>query len=130
MSPAAKEVSLEKLFSQLGGLQTDAARRKLVARHKALVRSEVVKQLAELVVKKIRVNTREALSLADATLLIARNLRRKEDMALALRARANALYANGDNRAAVEHHEKACKLYEALGILRKRRERSAVPSSR
>jgi CHAT domain-containing protein len=118
MSPAGKKVSLEKLFSELGGLQTDAARRKFVSRRKALVRSEVVKQLAELVVEKIRVNTREALSLADAALLIARTLRRKEDMALALRARANALHATGDNRAAVEHHAKACKLYESLGILK------------
>jgi len=32
-----------------------------------------------------------------------------------LRTKANALYACGQNRAAVEHHEQATKIYEALG---------------
>jgi CHAT domain-containing protein len=115
--PATETTSVhEELFAELGRLETDAARRKFVARHKALVSKEVVKQLAELVVEKIRVDTREALALADAVLVIARVSRRKEDLALGLRAKANALYASGNNRAAVEHHEKARKLYETLKI--------------
>jgi len=59
---------------------------------------------------------RKALFLAEGTLLIARKLRRKEEIALAMRAKANALYASGDNHGAVQHHEDAFKLYEALGI--------------
>jgi CHAT domain-containing protein/Tfp pilus assembly protein PilF len=116
MPAAIKETAREELISELAGLGSDAARKKFLSRHKALVRSEVVKRLAELVVEKIRVDTRQAVSLADAALVIARKLRRKEDMALGLRARANALYASGENRAAVEHHEKAFKLYESLKI--------------
>src|SRR5271163_3926675 len=105
----------EELFAELGRLQNDAARVKFVARHKALlVSKESVVQLAELVVEKIRVDTREALALADGALAIARASRQKENLALALRAKANALYASGNNREAVEHHEKAYKLYEAL----------------
>src|SRR5271155_3523261 len=105
----------EELFAELGRLQNDAARVKFVARHKALlVRKESVVQLAELVVEKIRVDTREALALADGALAIARVSRRKEAMALALRAKANALHASGNNRAAGEHHEKAHKIYETL----------------
>jgi CHAT domain-containing protein len=114
MPTATQEISREELFSELAELGTDAARRKFLLRHKELVCSEGVKQLADLVVEKIRVDTRQALSLADAGLVIARKLRRKEDVALGLRARANALYAGGDNRAAVEHHEMAFKLYESL----------------
>jgi len=116
MPVASSKISNEELFSELAGLRSDAARRNFFLRHKALVRSEVVKQLAELVVEKIRVDTRQALSLADTALLLARRLRRKEDIALGLRARANALYASGENREAVEHHEKAFELYESLKI--------------
>src|SRR5271156_468969 len=105
----------EELFAELGRLDNDAARVKFVARHKALlVSKESVVQLAELVVEKIRVDTREALALADGALAIARASRQKENLALALRAKANALYASGNNRDAVEHHEKAYKLYETL----------------
>ena len=49
----------EELFAELGRLDNDAARDKFVARHKAvLVSKEAVLQLAELVVEKIRVDTR------------------------------------------------------------------------
>ena len=116
MLTAANKISREELFSQLGRLEAEPARRKFLSRHQALVRREVLKQLADLVLEKIRVDTKEALRLADAALLIARKLRRKEDLALGLRAKANALYASGDNRAAVDHHEQAIQLYESLAI--------------
>src|SRR6266481_5036854 len=116
MPAASKKISREELFVQLAGLGGDVALRRFLLRHKTLLRSEVVKELADLVVEKIRVDTKQALSLSDAALMIARKLRRKEDLALGLRARANALYASGDNRAAVEHHQKAIELYESLKI--------------
>ena len=112
----ALSVAHEQLLPQLAGLENDAARRKFLSRHKGLFSSEVVKRLAELVVDKIRVNTHEAAALADCGLLIAQALKSKEDLALALRAKANALYANGDNRAAVEHHQRAFAIYEELKI--------------
>ncbi|MGA2809944.1 MAG: CHAT domain-containing tetratricopeptide repeat protein [Candidatus Acidiferrum sp.] len=116
MPGAEKTGSREELFAELSLLASGAARQKFIASHKQLVSKEVVKQLAELVVEKIRVDTREALALADGALAIARVSRRKEDLALALRAKANALYASGNNRAAVAHHQRACKLYESLKI--------------
>jgi CHAT domain-containing protein/tetratricopeptide (TPR) repeat protein len=115
MPAAGKNHAREQLFSKLSRLENGPERQRFLSRHPALVRTEVVTQLAELVLEKIRVNTREALHLADAALLIARRLRRKADLALGLRAKANALYACGDNRAAVEHHERAFKLFESLG---------------
>jgi CHAT domain-containing protein len=115
MSTAPKKPPAEDLFSQLARLESEPTRRKFLTRHKSLVQPEVVKQLSELVLERIRVNTREALHLADAALLIARKLRRKEDVALGVRTKANALYASGDNRSAVEHHEQAIAMYETVG---------------
>src|SRR6266481_4021059 len=105
-----------ELTVELGKLQDGVLRRQFLARNSSLVRSDVVRRLAPMVVDKIRVDAKEALFLAEGTLLIARKLRRKEEIALAMRAKANALYASGDNHGAVQHHEDAFKLYEALGI--------------
>jgi CHAT domain-containing protein/Tfp pilus assembly protein PilF len=114
MPTTVKKVPPRELFAQLGQIESKPACRKFLTRHKSLARPEVVKQLSDLVLEKIRVDTREALRLADAALLIAGKLRGKEVLALGLRTKANALYASGDNRAAVEHHEKAIEIYEAL----------------
>jgi CHAT domain-containing protein len=104
------------LAIELGTLQSDDARRKFLARNSFLTRSDVVKRLAPVVVERIRVDAKQALLLAEGTLLIARKLRRKEDLALALRAKANALFACDDNLGAVEHHDQAFKIYESLKI--------------
>jgi CHAT domain-containing protein/Tfp pilus assembly protein PilF len=118
MPTAIKKTTREELLLQLARIESDPDRRKFLALHKALLCSEVVKQLADLVLEKIRVDTKEALHLAEAAVLIGSKLRRKEDIALGTRAKANALYACGDNRAAVEHHEQAIEMYESLDILK------------
>ena len=116
MSTTLKLTPPEELFSQLGQLQSEPARLKFLARHRTLVRVEVVERLAQLVVERVRVNTREALHLAETAVLIGRRLRQKETLALGLRAKANALYACGNNAAAVEYHERAVELYDALKV--------------
>jgi CHAT domain-containing protein len=118
MPTTVKKVAPEELFSRLGQMESEAERVKFLARHKSLAQPEVLQQLSELVLEKIRVSTREALHLADAALLIARKLRGRENLALGLRTKANALYASGENRAAVEHHQQALEIYEDLGNLR------------
>ena len=115
MRAGDKSKSHSELLSALGSLESGAVRQNFLSRHKALLRSEFVKQLADLVVEKVRVNTVEAMRVAEAALLIAQKLRRKDDLALALRAKANALYACGENRAAIAHHERAFRLFEELG---------------
>src|SRR5271154_4073353 len=115
MPAALSESRSEARIAEFGQIATDAARRKFLTKHKALLRPEMVDQLARLVVQRVRVNTQEALRLAEAAVFIAKRLRRKESLALSLRAKANALYASGDNRAAVEHHQRAFLLYETLG---------------
>ena len=108
--------SSEGLIAELGQLSNEPARRKFLAKHKSLIRQEIVEQLAKLVVQRVRVSTQEALHLSEAAVLIAKRLRRKEALALSLRAKANALYSSGENRAAIEHHQQAFQLYEKLGI--------------
>ena len=112
--PARRRVSPEKLIAELASLDSDAARRKFLAGHRSLLGAEVVDRLARLVVERVRVDTREAVRLAEAAVLIGKRLRRKDSLALGLRAKANALYACGNNAAAVEHHERAGELYDAL----------------
>ena len=99
-APAVKSAP-EALLAELAALADDSLRQKFLARHRTHARHESVEQLARMVVEKVRVDTREALRLADAAQSIARRLRRKESVALGLRAKANALYASGDNRSAV-----------------------------
>src|SRR2546421_9842002 len=115
MPAALRKNSNDTLMAELGQLSTEPARRKFLAQHKKLIRQEIVEQLAQMVVQKVRVSTQEALHLAEAAVLIAKRLRRKEALALGLRAKANALYSSGDNRAAIEHHQQAVRLYETLG---------------
>ena len=115
MTRADKTKSRDELLSKLSSLDNRTGRLRFLSRHRVLLRPESVKKLAELAVAKIRANTAEALRLAEAALLIAQKLRRKEDLAIALRAKADALYACGENRLAVEHHENALRLFEALG---------------
>jgi CHAT domain-containing protein/Tfp pilus assembly protein PilF len=114
--PVAGEADwFDGLLAELTQLQSDADRQKFLSSHPRLVRARVLKQLAPLVVKQIRVDTRGALHLAEAVVLIARKLGRKEGFALALRAKANALYACGENRAAVEYHDQAYEIYASRG---------------
>jgi CHAT domain-containing protein len=111
-----RATSVENLVDELASLETAAARRKFLARHRSLFRSDIVKQLAPSVVDKLRTDVHAALRLAEAIVLIARRLRTKEDLAAALRAKGDALFASRDNFAAVEHHEQAFKVYEALKL--------------
>jgi len=115
MPATLKKKSMDTLIAELGQLSSEPARRKFLAEHKILIRPKTVEQLAQLVVQKVRVSTQEAFHLAEAAVLIAKRLHGKEALALGLRAKANALYSLGDNRAAIEHHQQSFRLYESLG---------------
>jgi len=110
-----KKSSREELILQLAQLESEPARIKFLSRYKSLAQREVFKQLSDLVLEKIRVDTRVALHLADAALLIARKAAPQRGPGSCLRTKANALHASGDNRSAVEHHEQAFKIYEVIG---------------
>src|SRR5712671_99973 len=115
MLATLRKNSNDTLIAELGQLSSETARRKFLAQHKKLIRNEIVEQLAQLVVQKVRVSTQEALHLAEAAVLIAKRLPRKEILPLSLRAMANALYSSGDYRAAIAHHQQAFQLCESFG---------------
>src|SRR5437016_8029385 len=115
MPGTRSKTSTRKSIAQLAQLSAEADRRKFFTRHRGLIRKEFVEQLAELVVERVRVSTQEALHLAEAAIVIGGRLKRKDALALSLRAKGNALYLSGDNRAATEHHQQAFQLYESLG---------------
>lgn len=115
MPATRSKSSTGELIAQLAQLSTEADRREFLARQRGLIRKEFVEQLAEQVVERVRVSTQQALHLAEAAILIGERLKRKDALALSLRAKANALYSSGDNRAATEHHQRAFQLYEAAG---------------
>ena len=107
-----KNLPQEKYFPELAKLENHASRETFFKRHRTLVKADVVKRLAEIVVRKVRVNTEESLRLADAAIEIAQLLKNDHCHAFALRAKANALYASGENRLAAEHHAQAFKIFE------------------
>jgi len=104
----------EEFFSELSQLTESASRKSFLQQHETLVRPEVVVRLTEVVVRRIRVDAQQSSRFAEAAIEIAQMLDSEECLALGLRAKANALYASGDNRAAAEHHERAFNLFEKL----------------
>jgi len=106
------------LLTELMRLESDSARGAFLALHPNLITEEVVQELAASVITRMRVDPREALRLAEVVVLIARQVSRTESEALALRTKGNALYACGENRAAVQYHEQACEMYTSAGDLK------------
>jgi CHAT domain-containing protein len=105
----------EKLFAQLAELTEEGAAREFLSRNPSLFKEEVVSALADQAREKIRVDVRQALSLAEAALIIAAHLDNKESLARALRAKANVLYARGEHQAAVDLHQQAVAWFESVG---------------
>ena len=115
MPATRSKASSQKWIARLAQISTEADRSEFLASHRGAICKEFVEQLAESVVERVRVSTQEALHLAEAAILIAQRLKRQDSLALSLRAKANALYSSGDNRAAIAHHQQAFQLYESLG---------------
>ncbi len=110
-----KDISLQQVLPELIQLRSDASRKKFLSRHRQLLRPEAVAQLAQAVVERVRVNTQQALRLANAAVAIARTIRSGDALALSWRAKANALYALGRYQPAVVFHRRAVALFEKLG---------------
>ncbi len=115
MKPAPPlNIPPEKLLLDLGRSRNRAGIDKFLNRHPTLVQAEVVTRLAQIVVETIRKDTHLALSFAESGVLVAKRLRNRECTATAWRAKANALYGVGENRAAVKFHQQAIKSFIAL----------------
>ena len=101
----------EALVEALALAQDQASRERILKDNPELITGEIVVDLAKRVVERVRVNTHEARALAEAALLIGTTLGTEDEIALGFRAKANALYAGGEHKEAVEHHDRAFQLY-------------------
>ena len=75
----------------------------------------MARQLSDVVRAKLRVDTRQALALAESAILIARRLRSREILGRTLRSKGSGISILGDNRKALVVHNRALKLFRKLG---------------
>ncbi len=113
--PSKKDLLNKTTLLYLASLTDDARRSRFLARRPGLRRASVVQQLNDAARTKLRIDTHQALALAEAAVIIARSLRNKTALGRSLRAKANALYVLGNNRSALEHHEQALAVFRKLG---------------
>ena len=105
----------EKLFRQLANLADDTSRRNYLSHNRWMVRPQIVSEISDHVREHVRVDLQQALHFAEIALIIAEELDDKESLARGLRAKANVLYTRGENASAVDLHEQATALFEAVG---------------
>ena len=116
MKPENRKPPLsEKLLRELANLATEPSRNKFIASHPQLLKDGVVRQLNEVVRGKLRENARDALSLAESSVIIARRLKNKEALGRSLRSKANALYMLGENQQALDFHAEALCIFREIG---------------
>ncbi len=109
----ADPIAEGKIWNELAGL----ARRErinFVMRHGEWCHPDVVSELTSSVPRLVKVDTGRALAVAEIALLIAGRLHDPESVAQSLRAKANALYAQGRNRAAINYHRKALTIFRSV----------------
>ncbi|MGB7083401.1 MAG: tetratricopeptide repeat protein, partial [Candidatus Acidiferrales bacterium] len=116
-----------KLVSDLSKLADDASRARYLTGHPKLCSAGVAQQLNEIVRTKLRADTREALSLAEVAVAIARKSRDRETLGRTLRSKANALYMIGDNQRALEFHAQAIEIFRKMGNAQEEA-RTLIPS--
>jgi CHAT domain-containing protein/Tfp pilus assembly protein PilF len=112
VSAKARKSNLSANILSALSLMTDDTKRNAFLRKRKLLRSEAVLELNAATQKEFRVNTRNALALAEAAILIARSIRKNELLAQSYRVKANVLAASGDYQASVELYDAALALFE------------------
>jgi CHAT domain-containing protein len=96
-------------------LSSHQARIDFIDRQPNLVRPDVVSNLTALVPQLVKADRNRALAVAEVAVIIANRLGATESVAQSLRAKANAHYALGQNKTALEHNRKALRLFRSLG---------------
>jgi CHAT domain-containing protein/tetratricopeptide (TPR) repeat protein len=115
MSSAATVTISERLLRELAGVSDASRRRELLEQHRADLSPELAIQLTDAARERVRVNTREALSLSEAAISVAGITGEERAMAYAVRGKANALYAMGQYRESIELHNQAIAAWQKLG---------------
>jgi CHAT domain-containing protein/Flp pilus assembly protein TadD len=108
--PGKTQISASAI-SALSLLDDDQKRGSFLRKHK-LLRAEMILELNTATQQELRVNTKNALSLADSAILAARSIRKNELLAQSYRMKANVLAAGGEYQAAVELYDAALALFQ------------------
>ena len=103
------------MWPQIADLTSQPARIEFIEKHPELISPEVVSNLSALIPQLVKCDRDKALAVADTAVMIANRIGDTESMAQSLRAKANAHYALGQNKTALEHHRKALRLFRSLG---------------
>jgi CHAT domain-containing protein len=122
-----KEAIAPKVISDLAKLVDDPSRARYLARHPRFCTASVAQQLNEIVRTKLRADTREALSLVEVAVAIARKSCDQEILGRTLRSKANAFYMMGDNQKALELHGEAIEIFRKIGNAQEEA-RTLIPS--
>src|SRR5437763_3658056 len=102
VKPAAASALGEELVAALSALATAEARQQFLSAHPALVSPETVLRLKDLVLRQLRADPAQALTLAESCLAIAERLNHPEYLDHVFRSKANALYGVGEHMLDVE----------------------------
>jgi CHAT domain-containing protein len=113
-SDVAGWITEGKVWNEITGLSHRHERVQFVSRHSELLRHDVVSALTATVPRLAKADQSKALLVAEIALIIARRLGNNESVAQSFRAKANALYALGRNRAAIDYHRKALALFRSM----------------
>jgi CHAT domain-containing protein/tetratricopeptide (TPR) repeat protein len=105
----------KRLLTKLLRLKDKTEQARFLANRRELLSPDVVAWLTDSVREQAKVDVSRAIRLAELGLMIARKLGDRDAVAQSFRAMGNALYLSGKNRAAVKSHEKAHKIFVALG---------------
>ncbi len=108
------QITKGKIWEEITGLSHRRDRVRFVSQHEELLRHEVVSELTASVPRLVKADASKALPVAEIALIIAGRLRNTESLAQSLRAKANALYALGKNKAAIGYHQKAVMLFRSI----------------
>jgi len=113
--PSGTEVADGSSWMGITALSSQQQRAEFIEQHPELMQPAVVSNLAASVPQLAKSDRGKALAVAEAAVMIADRLGDVESIAQSLRAKANAHYAFGQNKTALEHHAKALRLFRSLG---------------
>ena len=102
----------KNLLSKILRLSDIKSRNRFFLRHRRLCKPEVVETLTAAVREQIRIDPHQALNLAEFSVMLSQRLRKPEIHGLALRAKANALYASGKYNEAIALYERASSIFQ------------------
>ena len=111
---ASPGLDAEAIIARLSLFDEESARSRFIADNRALWNPALVQELSNRVRELVRVDTVNALRLADAAVAISELLGDKLALAQSLRSKANALYAVDQHAPAAEFHERAIALFQEL----------------